>query len=110
MPLRTISTCCACPHHAIGFCDQNPSIGHPKAERLLLTSERVVDISATSVRCSVLTSSGRVATWVDDTLGDVGARILEQAAIPAFAEVGGAFSSLLVRAARANAGVRFLCR
>lgn len=60
----------------------NPCIGHPKAERLQLLNERVVDLSATSVRCSVLTASGRVATWMDDTLGDVGARLLEQPATP----------------------------
>lgn len=60
----------------------NPSVHHPKAERLGLTTERVIDISASVVRCSVLTQFGKVATWVDDTLGDMGARVLEQPATP----------------------------
>ena len=64
------------------FNADNPSQHHPKSERLNLASERVVDISASTVRCSVLTLSGKVATFVDETLGEVGAKMLEQSATP----------------------------
>lgn len=44
-----------------------------------LANEKIVAISAASVRCSVATESGRVATWLDETLADVASR-LEQPA------------------------------
>lgn len=52
---------------------------HPKAVPLGLSGERVVAISAAGVRCSVATESGRVATWLDETLADVATK-LEQPA------------------------------
>ena len=52
---------------------------HPKAVSLGLLGERVVAISAAGVRCSVATESGRVATWLDETLADVATK-LEQPA------------------------------
>lgn len=52
---------------------------HPKAVSLGLAGERVVAISAAGVRCSVATESGKVATWLDETLADVAAK-LEQPA------------------------------
>lgn len=58
---------------------------HPKAVPLGLSGERVVAISAAGVRCSVATESGRVATWLDETLADVATK-LEQPA-QAFPEV-----------------------
>ncbi|KAK7086287.1 E3 ubiquitin-protein ligase ubr5 [Halocaridina rubra] len=56
-----------------------PNVHHPKAISLGLTGEKVVAISAAGVRCSVATESGRVATWLDETLADVAAK-LEQPA------------------------------
>ncbi|XP_069947908.1 E3 ubiquitin-protein ligase UBR5 isoform X2 [Cherax quadricarinatus] len=56
-----------------------PSVHHPKAVPLGLAGERVVAISAAGVRCSVATESGRVATWLDETLADVATK-LEQPA------------------------------
>lgn len=35
---------------------------------LSLASERVVLLSATAIRCSVATESGKVATWLDELL------------------------------------------
>lgn len=46
---------------------------------LVLVGERIVAISAAGVRCSVATESGRVATWLDETLADVATK-LEQPA------------------------------
>lgn len=56
-----------------------PNVHHPKAVPLGLSGERVVAISAAGVRCSVATESGRVATWLDETLADVATK-LEQPA------------------------------
>lgn len=56
-----------------------PNVHHPKAVSLGLVGERIVAISAAGVRCSVATESGRVATWLDETLADVATK-LEQPA------------------------------
>ncbi|XP_068224173.1 E3 ubiquitin-protein ligase UBR5 isoform X7 [Palaemon carinicauda] len=56
-----------------------PNVHHPKAVSLGLVGEKVVSISAAGVRCSVATESGKVATWLDETLADVAAK-LEQPA------------------------------
>lgn len=37
-------------------------------QALNLVNEVIVHISATSIRCSVATESGKVATWLDETL------------------------------------------
>ncbi|KAK4302521.1 hypothetical protein Pmani_025398 [Petrolisthes manimaculis] len=55
------------------------NVHHPKTVSLGLAGERVVGISAAGVRCSVVTESGRVATWLDETLADVATK-LEQPA------------------------------
>ncbi len=36
---------------------------HPRAASLGLSNERVTMISASNIRCSVVTESGKVATW-----------------------------------------------
>ena len=59
--------------------NQLSNVHHPKAVPLGLLGERVVAISAAGVRCSVATESGRVATWLDETLADVATK-LEQPA------------------------------
>ena len=58
---------------------QNPNIHHPKTIALGLTHEKIVGISACSVRASVFTESDKVATWVDDTLNVVASKLLWQA-------------------------------
>jgi len=54
---------------------QNPNIHHPKTIALGLTHEKIVGISACSVRASVFTESDKVATWVDDTLNVVASKL-----------------------------------
>lgn len=65
-------------HNAYMHAD-NPNIHHPKTIPLGLVGEKVVAISAASVRCSVATESGKIATWLDETLADVASK-LEQPA------------------------------
>ncbi|KAK6168099.1 hypothetical protein SNE40_021993 [Patella caerulea] len=57
----------------------NSILRHPKAAALCLLSERIVGISACNVRASVFTESGKVATWLDESLGLVSQK-LEHAA------------------------------
>lgn len=57
----------------------NPSIFHPKTQALNLIYEKIVHISATSIRCTVSTENNRVATWMDELLGYAGSK-LEHAA------------------------------
>ncbi|EEC00482.1 ubiquitin protein ligase edd, putative, partial [Ixodes scapularis] len=59
-------------------CDQ-PSVHHPKTLSLGLVGERCVLVEARCVRATAVTESGRVATWLDDTLAAVAPR-LEQPA------------------------------
>ncbi|XP_017139652.1 E3 ubiquitin-protein ligase hyd isoform X1 [Drosophila miranda] len=47
---------------------------HPKTLALNI-NERVVHISANFIRCSVVTESNRVATWMDEQLGYLGAKL-----------------------------------
>lgn len=54
---------------------KNPNIHHPKTIALGLTHEKIVGISACSVRASVFTESDKVATWVDDTLNVVASKL-----------------------------------
>lgn len=58
---------------------QNPNIHHPKTINLGLQQEKILGISACTVRASVFTESDKVATWIDDTLAIV-AQKLEHAA------------------------------
>ncbi|XP_015109390.1 E3 ubiquitin-protein ligase UBR5 isoform X1 [Diachasma alloeum] len=53
----------------------NPNVHHPKTASLGLTGEKIVNISATAIRCSVSTESGKVATWLDELLGHVSSRL-----------------------------------
>ncbi|XP_066593371.1 E3 ubiquitin-protein ligase UBR5-like isoform X2 [Prorops nasuta] len=54
---------------------ENPNVHHPKTVPLALVSEKIMNISATAIRCSVNTESGKVATWLDDLLGHVASRL-----------------------------------
>lgn len=54
---------------------ENASNHHPKAAALGLTGEKIVGLSACSVRASVFLESGKVATWVDDSLNIVAAKL-----------------------------------
>ncbi|KAM7362066.1 E3 ubiquitin-protein ligase hyd isoform 4-T4 [Cochliomyia hominivorax] len=59
------------------------NVFHPKTVALNLT-EKIELISANFIRCSVVTENNRVATWMDEQLGYIGAK-LEHAAT-AFSE------------------------
>ena len=53
------------------FRGDNPSGNHPRAASLGLTNEIVTKISASNIRCSVVTESGKVATWMDESVSHV---------------------------------------
>ena len=69
------------------FRGDNPYGNHPRASALGLTNEKVVKISASNIRCSVVTESGKIATWLDESVAHVCARLEHPAT--AFAEFGG---------------------
>ncbi|KAH0951982.1 hypothetical protein HN011_005163 [Eciton burchellii] len=54
---------------------ENPNVHHPKTIPLALTTEKIINISATAIRCSISTESGKVATWLDELLGHVASRL-----------------------------------
>ncbi|XP_026278748.1 E3 ubiquitin-protein ligase UBR5 [Frankliniella occidentalis] len=54
---------------------ENPSVHHPKTIPLGLLNEKILHISASAIRCSVATESGRVATWMDETLQHAAGRL-----------------------------------
>ncbi|XP_062562214.1 E3 ubiquitin-protein ligase hyd isoform X6 [Armigeres subalbatus] len=54
---------------------ESVNIFHPKTVPLNLLYEKVTHISATSIRCSVSTESGRIATWMDELLGYAGNKL-----------------------------------
>ncbi|KAL4218424.1 E3 ubiquitin-protein ligase ubr5 [Mactra antiquata] len=54
---------------------ENPNIHHPKTIALGLQHEKILGISACSVRASVHTESDKVATWIDDTLNMVASKL-----------------------------------
>lgn len=54
---------------------ENPSIFHPKTQSLNLIYEKVCQISATSIRCTIATENNRVATWMDELLGHSGNKL-----------------------------------
>ncbi|XP_064474178.1 E3 ubiquitin-protein ligase UBR5-like isoform X2 [Ornithodoros turicata] len=58
----------------------NPVIHHPKTVSLGLLGERCVLVEGRCVRATVVTESGRVATWVDDALGPAVSQRLEHPA------------------------------
>lgn len=54
---------------------QNPSLHHPRATFLGLTNEKIVLLSANSIRATVATENNKVATWVDETLSSVASKL-----------------------------------
>ncbi len=47
----------------------NPQIKHPKTILLQLLNEKLINLSASIIRASILTETNRIATWIDDSLG-----------------------------------------
>lgn len=54
---------------------QNSNIHHPKVLQLGLLGEKIQIISACSTRCSVITETGKMATWVDDLLSAASSKL-----------------------------------
>ncbi|BFZ21562.1 hypothetical protein BsWGS_24601 [Bradybaena similaris] len=54
---------------------ENANIHHPKTSALGLVQEKITLLSACMVRASVLTESGKIATWLDDSLNSVSAKL-----------------------------------
>ncbi|XP_063710070.1 E3 ubiquitin-protein ligase hyd isoform X2 [Culicoides brevitarsis] len=48
---------------------EHPNVFHPRTLTLNLTTEKIAQISAASIRCSIATESGKIATWMDESLG-----------------------------------------
>ena len=48
---------------------ENPHIKHPKTLPLKLLQEKIIHLSANLIRASIVTESNRLATWIDDSLG-----------------------------------------
>lgn len=59
---------------------EHAHIHHPKIMSLNLVNERITHLSATSIRCSVATESGKVATFLDEVLSSCASSKLEQTA------------------------------
>ncbi|KAG8192530.1 hypothetical protein JTE90_015165 [Oedothorax gibbosus] len=58
-----------------------PLVFHPKTMGLNLNGEQVTLLSACSVRASVVTESGKCATWLDETLNAVSSKLEHTAQI-----------------------------
>jgi E3 ubiquitin-protein ligase EDD1 len=59
--------------------NENPNMRHPKVTSLALVYEKIVHISATTIRCSIVTESGKIATFMDELLGFAGNKLEHQA-------------------------------
>ena len=68
------------------FRHDNPNGNHPRSLSLGLNNEKVVKISASNIRCSVVTESGKVATWFDESICHVCTKLEHPATLyPEFA-------------------------
>lgn len=55
--------------------NEHPNIHHPKTLTLGLANEKIVHLSASIIRCSVVTESAKIATWMDEMLGFAGNKL-----------------------------------
>ncbi|KAL8591738.1 hypothetical protein ACOMHN_032280 [Nucella lapillus] len=53
----------------------NPLSRHPKTASMALLGEKIVGMAVCSIRASLLTESGKVATWLDESLCSVSSRL-----------------------------------
>jgi E3 ubiquitin-protein ligase EDD1 len=49
-------------------CQENVNIHHPKTLFLNLLNEKIIGISTSTIRASVWTESGKIASWLDETV------------------------------------------
>lgn len=68
-------------------CQEQDGLYHPRVRALGLVDEKIVSVSASSIRASALTESGKVATWVDETLSSIASKL--EHPIQGFAEFSG---------------------
>ncbi|CAL8144298.1 unnamed protein product [Orchesella dallaii] len=54
---------------------ENPAVTHPRAPGLGLSNEKVTLVSSSLIRCTVATESGKVATWMDESIAHVSSRL-----------------------------------
>ncbi|KAK2726284.1 hypothetical protein QYM36_000668 [Artemia franciscana] len=47
---------------------ENPILHHPRTALLCLTNEKIILISSSQIRVTVVAESGRIATWLDDSV------------------------------------------
>lgn len=53
-------------------CSSSNSLYHPRGNWLgMMSGERIVNISAAGIRVSVLTDTGRIATFLDESIGKI---------------------------------------
>ncbi|XP_059478559.1 E3 ubiquitin-protein ligase UBR5 isoform X3 [Neocloeon triangulifer] len=90
--------------------ENGKDVFHPKATSLALNSEVITQMSACSTRCTVVTESGRIASWMDEALGHSVALRLEHAAtnfpgeLPADYKVNSIYVCSLCTVARLDTG------
>ena len=63
------------------FNESGMKITHPKTKSLGLMNENIVKLSACSSRATVSTRTGKVATWLDETLSAVASKLEHSAKI-----------------------------
>ncbi|CAG0918967.1 unnamed protein product [Notodromas monacha] len=56
-------------------CSEDRKVRHPKARSLNLVGEKVTMISASLVRCSVVTETSKIATWLDESIASYGGKL-----------------------------------
>ena len=48
---------------------------HPRAPGLGLSNEKVTLVSSSLIRCTVVTETGKIATWMDESIAHVSSRL-----------------------------------
>ncbi|CAB3359067.1 Hypothetical predicted protein [Cloeon dipterum] len=90
--------------------ESGKDVFHPKATSLALNGEVISQMSACSTRCTVVTDSGRIASWMDEALGHSVALRLEHAAtnfpgeLPADYKINNIYVCSLCTVARLETG------
>lgn len=54
---------------------QNPHITHPRSVSLGIQNDKVTCISSSTIRCSISTESGKLVTWMDESIAHVASRL-----------------------------------
>lgn len=73
---------------------------HPKLDKLNLRQEKLINISCSTMRCTVLSAKNRCASFVDDSLGAEISLVLDTPCFELSEEVSDVFSSSFVSCVR----------